>query len=171
MTNEEITETVWNSLNSKKAVNLHELLKTAVQDLIKEAMLKKSLDNVTALIISLNSLDYKFRPAEISSSKPKQIRKVEVSAPKWDYYSQEDVKKATTPQYRRPSKKLSIKTDNNQENSVNESSYQSARVKSTINNYGFDSKFGSAKLNEKPKEMPRRSSGSLPKIVGPKTPR
>ena len=65
--NEEIINTVWDIIKTKgsQTNNVHELLKYCVEGIIKEALLRKSLDNVTAIIIAFSNLEFnKFESLE-----------------------------------------------------------------------------------------------------------
>ncbi len=61
LSNEEISKTVWESINSQKGQNLHQALGNASESLVKTALLKKSLDNVTAIVLSFSNLESFFQ--------------------------------------------------------------------------------------------------------------
>lgn len=48
---------MWNYWSGKKDQNLHIALKGGVEHLIKESMIKKSLDNVTGILVGLSHLE------------------------------------------------------------------------------------------------------------------
>lgn len=54
---------VWNTINKEEASNIHELLKIASENLIKEALLKKSFDNVTVIIVGFPALEQRLNPS------------------------------------------------------------------------------------------------------------
>jgi len=64
MDSEEVIEVGWKAIR-KTTTNIHEACGNAVESILKASMLKKSSDNVTAIIICLsdlgfiNTLDYK----------------------------------------------------------------------------------------------------------------
>ena len=91
LSNEEIAEIVWSIVKSKKAKTLHEAMKMAVEAIIKEAMLKKSLDNVTAIIICLSNLGYKPKTSESMSMKDTKLlmQKNLKTSQRWEYYQTE----------------------------------------------------------------------------------
>jgi len=57
LTNEEIVSTVWNGWTNKREQNIHLVLRNGVENIIKESLLKKSLDNVTGILIGFSHLE------------------------------------------------------------------------------------------------------------------
>jgi len=57
LANEEISGTVWKKWADKRDGNIHTALKNGVEHIIKESMLKKSLDNVTGILIGFSHLE------------------------------------------------------------------------------------------------------------------
>lgn len=103
LSNEELVEIVWNSVKSRKKLSLHEAMKFAAEDIIKEALLKKSLDNVTALVVCFNNLGFESKqPDQILT---KSIIQNESKIQKrWNDVVYEDVRAQT--ERRRPSNSL-----------------------------------------------------------------
>lgn len=56
-TNTSLIESVWASLKSGQTSNLHEFCKIGVESIIREALIKKSVDNVTAILIVFESME------------------------------------------------------------------------------------------------------------------
>jgi len=57
MENEDITSAAWNLWSGKRDQNVHSALKTGVEHLIKETLLRKSLDNVTGILVGFSHLE------------------------------------------------------------------------------------------------------------------
>jgi len=55
--NEEISGVAWKKWKDKRDQNIHGALKNGVETIIKESMLKKSLDNVTGILIGFSHLE------------------------------------------------------------------------------------------------------------------
>ena len=70
LSNEEIIGSFWDSVKKKEAKNIHEGLKLGVESIIKESLLKKSLDNVTAIIVAFSNLEYKFSHFDMQDQRP-----------------------------------------------------------------------------------------------------
>jgi len=102
LSNEEVVEIVWSTVRSKKAKTLHEAMKMAVESIIREALLKKSLDNVTAIIVCLNNLGYKVKnSAEPIKESKLSLQKTFKVSQRWEYYQTEaDVQRNPTMQYK-----------------------------------------------------------------------
>jgi len=62
MSNEEVIKSVWDTINTEESTDIHELLRLASENLIKETLLKKSFDNVTAIIVAFPALEQKLNP-------------------------------------------------------------------------------------------------------------
>ena len=72
-------------------------MKLAAEEVVRQALLKKSLDNVTALVICFSGLDFKFVPTPTESINKHASQKDSVKLPlKWEYALQ-DNEKVTTP--------------------------------------------------------------------------
>lgn len=66
LSNEEVIGIVWNTINSfKQRLNIHEIMKLASESIIKEALIKKSLDNVTALVVCFGNFEESRNPEQI----------------------------------------------------------------------------------------------------------
>ncbi len=57
MTNEEIQNVAWQGWASKREQNIHMMLRNGTENIIKESLLKKSLDNVTGILIGFSHLE------------------------------------------------------------------------------------------------------------------
>jgi len=62
MSNEEVIKCVWDTINTGETSDIHELLRLASENLIKETLLKKSFDNVTAIVVAFPALEHKLNP-------------------------------------------------------------------------------------------------------------
>lgn len=72
-------------------------MKIASEEVVRQAMLKKSLDNVTALVICFSNLDFKFVPTPKESKNKTPSQKDSVKIPlKWENSFQEN-DRVTTP--------------------------------------------------------------------------
>lgn len=65
MSNEEVCTSVWNTVNKGETSDINELMRLASENLIKEALLKKSFDNVTVIVVAFPALAQKLNPAEL----------------------------------------------------------------------------------------------------------
>lgn len=54
MTSADVIEIIWKEMNNNNKTNLHSVLSTAVDSVLKEAIYKKSSDNVTLLIVAFS---------------------------------------------------------------------------------------------------------------------
>lgn len=70
MTNEEIIGAVWDSFKKREAKTVHELTKMAAENILKESMLRKSLDNVTSIVVAFSNLEYKYSHFDLPDSRP-----------------------------------------------------------------------------------------------------
>jgi len=60
LSNEEIINTAWGGWTNKQDQNIHLVLRNGVENIIKESLLKKSLDNVTGILIGFSHLEHFF---------------------------------------------------------------------------------------------------------------
>jgi hypothetical protein len=79
-------------------------MKTISEDIVRQSMLKKSLDNVTALVVCFSSLDFKFLPSPTPSNKQSSQKDNTVKLPaKWEYTgSYQDNERIDTPKKAQP---------------------------------------------------------------------
>ena len=63
LTDEDVVETVWKS-TKLKCDDLHQQSSIAVEDILKESLLRRSMDNVTAIMISLQGFQKAMFPNE-----------------------------------------------------------------------------------------------------------
>ena len=56
MSNKDIVKSVWDSIGLSYYENIHEFCSKAVDNVIRECFFKRTLDNVTVIIISLKNL-------------------------------------------------------------------------------------------------------------------
>jgi protein phosphatase 2C family protein 2/3 len=59
MSNEEVIAVIQSSLRSPEVKGFHDLMRVGVENVIKESLLKKSLDNVTGILIAFNNFEHK----------------------------------------------------------------------------------------------------------------
>lgn len=71
--NDDIIREAWNLLHSKEATNIHEFNKLAVEAILRESLLQKSLDNVTCVMITFSGLEERFI-AEANNSHPSRVQ-------------------------------------------------------------------------------------------------
>ena len=102
LSNEEVIGIVWNTINSKQKLSIHEVMKFAAENIIKEALIKKSLDNVTALVICFSNLDFETRHQDQILAKPIMQSELKVQR-RWNDF--QDDERAQT-ERRRVSKSL-----------------------------------------------------------------
>jgi len=157
MSNDEVIRCVWNTINKEEAPNMHELLRIASENLIKEALLKKSFDNVTVIIVGFPALEQKLNPS-IPVQAPVEMTQGLVLSPK---IASPINTEGTVPE---------ANENNGNNNASMEKLYRSEKLSSykigsasrTI------SKSGSKKdllLTTRIKEMTKRELESLPKII------
>ncbi len=79
MSNDEVTRSVWNTIESEDTTKLHELLRIASENLIKDAMLKKSFDNVTVIIVGFPALEQKINPTNFVQGSIETIQELNLS--------------------------------------------------------------------------------------------
>ena len=89
LSNEEVIGIVWNTINSRKGKNIHETIKLASEDIIKEALMKRSLDNVTAIVICFSNFGYKTQLYESINGKTMLQNSMKMSQ-RWEYYQSEN---------------------------------------------------------------------------------
>lgn len=61
LSNREVIQSAWGSLNSHMSKPLDQMCALAIEDLLTESFRRRSLDNVTAVMIALPSLAYRFQ--------------------------------------------------------------------------------------------------------------
>jgi len=176
LSNEEVVEIVWSTVKSKKAKTLHEAMKMAVESIIREALLKKSLDNVTAIIVCLNNLGYKVpKTAELTKeSKPSLQKSLKVSQ-RWEYYQTEaDVHRNPTMLYKQSKQSHRIHSGDKNE-CVTEGNDLIKSTASSTPNYGLIRNLSLEKLNFnknfEPEKKEMTSSSGLSRFPILKTPR
>lgn len=64
ISNRETVQCMWNSLRDEKAPDVHQQTGKGVECIIKNALFRKSLDNVTVVIISFENFEKSFNGAE-----------------------------------------------------------------------------------------------------------
>lgn len=69
--NEDIIKEVWNLLYTREASDIHELNKLAVEAILRESLLKKSLDNVTSVMITFAGLADRYSSELATSKQPR----------------------------------------------------------------------------------------------------
>lgn len=62
LSNDEIIKTIWNYKSNSDYKNIHEFLSKTTSNLMKEAMIKKSLDNITVVLVSFKHLKHVLFP-------------------------------------------------------------------------------------------------------------
>ena len=73
MTNEEGSKAVWDSIDARKSSNMHEMLGFAAENVVKCALLNKSLDNVTCIVVSFANLETYFNNIKASNLKKESL--------------------------------------------------------------------------------------------------
>lgn len=69
-------------IKAKSGTNTHEILKGGVENVIKQALVRKSLDNVTAIVVSFVNLEYKSSSFEINDIRPISKHEIKMSEPR-----------------------------------------------------------------------------------------
>jgi protein phosphatase 2C family protein 2/3 len=75
LSSKDVIKKVWNSSRSKKLKNIHEALGKSVENILIESMVKKSHDNITAVIIGFENMIKKLFPAPRNSIKTENYKK------------------------------------------------------------------------------------------------
>jgi len=178
MTNDEIIGAVWDCFKKREAKNIHELTKLAAENILKESMLRKSLDNVTAIVVALSNLEYKFSHFDLPDSRP-YSRHEGMNQSRKDFRKSEDFNSgfgsklligSNTPGH---NPRLSVGNLNflhGQSNNL----YDQNRLKTPINTTSTNSlgylRDSTNKLEFGKHDLLRKSQGNLPKLTY-KTPR
>jgi len=77
LTNKEAIQCVWNSIKNELALNVHQQCAVGIETILKNALMKRSLDNVTSLIIAFeefNEAVFGNEKGEVKSKPVKIIR-------------------------------------------------------------------------------------------------
>jgi len=174
LTNEDTIGVVWETLKKREAKSIHDLLKLGVENIIRESLLRKSLDNVTAIIIAFSSLEYKFSHFDVSESRPLSKHETRTINSRADLRKSEDFNNAPTTKF--PTNTL---VSNHQSHhsvgnfNINpqvSGSFESLRLKTPGKGAGFLNDLNSGFNIAKPEHI-RKNSGNLPKLHHMKTPR
>lgn len=170
MTNEEVIGVVWNTINSRKGKNIHDTIKIATEDIIKEALFKKSLDNVTAIVICFSNFGYKSQIYESINGKTMLQNSVKMSQ-KWEYYQSENEIGRSLVSREKPQTyclKNSVTFSPRTEIMTDRSHFKPTTPKrglDLIKSLPFE------KLNMGNLELQKKSSNGFPKISAIRTPR
>ena len=62
LSSREVIKLVWETANNSKARSIHELSGQAVDSILKASIIKKTLDNITVVMIVFENLKNKFFP-------------------------------------------------------------------------------------------------------------
>jgi len=177
LTNEDVIGVVWDTLKKREAKSIHDLLKLGVENIIKESLLRKSLDNVTAIIIAFSSLEYKFSHFDVSDSRPLSKHETRTINSRLDLRRSEDFNNAPTMKFPTTTTgggghhQTHHSVGNlNFVNSQMSGSFDSLRLKTPAKNTGFLNEINSGFHIQKPEHI-RKSSSNLPKLSYMKTPR
>jgi len=68
LSNKDVVKCVWNTLTQEKATHLHQQCSFAIDSIIKNALLRRSLDNVTAVMIAFENFKEHVFPKRQSKS-------------------------------------------------------------------------------------------------------
>jgi len=70
LSNEDITKIVWETMNDEGLSNYHQALGAASENILKKALLSKSFDNVTAIVLGFSNLENYFNSFRTISQNP-----------------------------------------------------------------------------------------------------
>jgi hypothetical protein len=79
LNNKEVMKSLWSVSDVNNFTNLHEFNGKATENLMRETFLKKSLDNITVVMISFKNLKNKLFPKNKHSNQPNIIYKINKS--------------------------------------------------------------------------------------------
>lgn len=75
MTDSDVAKSVWETVEKRETIDIHEMMRLAAENLVKEALLQKSFDNVTTLIVAFPALEQRIK------SPPPMLTEPEVKEP------------------------------------------------------------------------------------------
>ena len=90
MSNEDIIGVVWENFKKKESPNIHDGLRTSVEGILKESLVRKSLDNVTAIIIAFSNLDYKYSNFDLPQERPVSKKETRITQSRVNLRKSED---------------------------------------------------------------------------------
>jgi len=70
LSNEEVSKVVWDTMNDESLTNFHQALGAASENILKKALLSKSFDNVTAIVLGFSNLENHFNSLRSLSTVP-----------------------------------------------------------------------------------------------------
>jgi protein phosphatase 2C family protein 2/3 len=175
MTNEDTIGVVWDTMKKREAKSIHDLLKVGVENIVKDSLLRKSLDNVTAIIIAFSSLEYKFSHFDEKDSRPLSKHETRTGQSRLELRKSEDFNNAPVTKFPTTTTAGGHQSHHsvgslNHMNSQMNGTFDPLRLKTPIKNTGFLSDLTN-KFDMGKAEHIRKSSANLPKLSYMKTPR
>ena len=76
MSNQDCVDAIWKNVRAKKQESVHAQVGPGVDVILKTAALKRTLDNITAVIIALDGLASVFRPESVATEEMKENVKI-----------------------------------------------------------------------------------------------
>lgn len=164
LTNEEIIGIVWDTFKKKDVPPIHEGLRISVENVLKESLLRKSLDNVTAIIVAFSNLDYKTSNFDMPEARPVSKKEIRISQSRSGLRKSEDFDihqsklLGNLPTHHSTS---SVSLVPNGTSPMAAGGFDSVRLKTPMKNPTLlKEKYESVK----PSDHLRKSSGGLPKL-------